>query len=67
MSVEKIKRQSIEDLEASKKANRAEKFRLVDQPDFKGSDELLLQMQDWERLYREGKPAISDEEWDALV
>ena len=67
MSVEKVKRQSIEDLEASKKANRAEKFRLVDQPDFKGSDELLIQMQDWERLYREGKPAISDEEWDSLV
>lgn len=69
MSLERTtgKRRAPEELERFKEEARRSKFILVDQPNFKGSPELLQKMQDYERLYREGRPAISDEEWDELV
>lgn len=60
-------RQSAEDLEISKRKKRTSKFKLREQPNFIGSPSLLAKMQDAERLYREGKPIMSDEEWDRLV
>lgn len=60
-------RNSHKDLEAKKKEKRESKFKLKEQPNFKGSKELLSRMRDAERLYREGKPIMSDEEWDSLV
>lgn len=43
------------------------KYRLIEQPNFNGSPELLEEMQKYERAYREGTPVITDEEWDDLV
>ena len=60
-------RNSAENIEKNKKKRRTSKFKLREQPDFKGSKETLIKMQDAERLYREGKPVMSDEEWDKLV
>lgn len=60
-------RRSKEDLEKYKSEARASKFTLVEQTDFRGSDELLEKMKDYERSYREGRPVITDEEWDRLV
>ena len=58
---------SKEELREVKKESRRSKFKLKEQNNFKGSAELLEKMQDMERAYREGKPIISDEEWDLLV
>lgn len=47
--------------------SRESKFKLIEQENFKGSQEKLEYMQRLERSYREGKPEVSDEEWDLLV
>lgn len=60
-------RRTEEQLKEYKQEKLKNKFVLTEQVDFKGSDELLEQMQHYERKYREGKPEISDEEWDKLV
>lgn len=62
-----IIQRSKEELEEIKKEALEQKFKLKEQPNFKGSEEMLLFMQQAERKYREGKPIISDEEWDELV
>ena len=54
-------------LEEYKKEQITLKFKLIEQPNFKGSKELLEYMQYCERAYRSGNPVISDEEWDRLV
>lgn len=67
MAKREFVRRNEEELEQFKKESRINKFILKPQPGFKGSQELLDQMRDYERSYREGKPKISDQEWDMLI
>lgn len=61
------RRRSEEELEKYKSDRINTKFRLKEQTVFRGSPELLSEMQRFERSYREGRPLITDEEWDRLV
>lgn len=58
---------SKEELEVIQALDLEDKFRLKEQKTFKGNAEMLARMQYMERMYRIGKPVISDEEWDKLV
>lgn len=62
-----MKQNTKEQQEINIKENRESKFKLKEQSNFIGSEELLKQMQTYERAYRDGKPLITDEEWDKLV
>lgn len=59
-------RRSIEELTNLQNADRAAAYKLEDQEEFTGTHEELVQMQNFERAYIDGKPLISDEEWDIL-
>ena len=59
-------RRSEEELQLLKVKENKEKFVLVDQTDFKGTEQQLELMQNFERAYISGSPVISDEEWDLL-
>lgn len=60
-------RRTEEELKQLKKEQRQSKFKLKNQENFIGSEELLEYMQNAERAYIEGKPIITDAEWDDLV
>jgi NAD-dependent DNA ligase len=60
-------RRSNDELKVYKQKKIDTKYTLKKQEHFVGSDELLKNMQLYEKAYREGKPIITDEEWDKLV
>lgn len=59
-------RRSEEELKNITIQQNKESYILDDQDNFKGSKEELEMMQNFERAYIDGRPLISDEEWDIL-
>lgn len=59
-------RRSKEELEKVTSETNELTYKLDDQIDFKGTEEDLKQMQIYERAYIDGRPLISDEEWEIL-